>query len=493
LEHNNRRTAPPKRGAIIEEPSHEWNDSNSNGQLAENLSHRNRHRMLNSPTANRKLKLYQKEENEPSYSVGNEPNHEQDNCSKLGSAHSFEEPEFVDHGDMFIEDQKFDSTQTDQRPLIRKETDKYIDTGTYTKKSHFNVDDRDSSHTTDYMNKQQLESFQKEPPPYPLPVGYPIFTSTTQMTQSHYFGSDDDNREEVPYEPTLYSPFESLPNPLEHENPNESEFCPPAPPVRQSPASSLPPFELEFKETDSLINQEIKSGGNTPLGDYISLNPDIDKPSPPRLGISKEEGKTEDDTKIFCNNPFELSDEETCPVEPEKKLSPSHVFESTTLEQSLLLGEDSPNLGSINGMGEIKKSLFNSNTFVIKRGSSTPKSPLSPSESVRSDIQSSWNDSESVKHGSLHSPTFSIEHNEENLSDTTQSKHENNDGKLNSPDGPSMQCESLFDVYEDSPIEETQFLKDDTDMDGGRDESIAMDLDYDHLMAYFDSLKESNA
>ena len=74
------------------------------------------------------------------------------------------------------------------------------------------------------------------------------------------------------------------------------------------------------------------------------------------------------------------------------------------------------------------------------------------------------------------------------------SDEEISDEKLNSPDCPSTQCESFFDVYEeDSPLTETKFLKDDSDMDGGRDESIAMDLDYDNLMAYFDSLKESNA
>ena len=153
-------------------------------------------------------------------------------------------------------------------------------------------------------------------------------------------------------------------------------------------------------------------------------------------------------------------------------------------------------LKNLDGTEEIKKSSFNSNTFVIKRGSSTPKSQLSPSESVRSDIQNSLNDSDSITQGDLLSSTFSVENNDENCSDT-QSKHENNeehfDGKLNSPEDPSTQCESFFDVYEDSTIAETQFLRDDSDMDGGRDESIAMDLDYDHLMAYFDSLKESNA
>merc|ERR1719216_657548 len=135
--------------------------------------------------------------------------------------------------------------------------------------------------------------------------------------------------------------------------------------------------------------------------DDIPLNPDIDKPSPPRLGKCKE---NTNEVEAFCRNPFELSDEETCPVEPEKKLSPSHVFESTTLEQTLLLGESQL---ITSGTDEIGKSSFNSNTFVIKRGSSTPRSQLSPSGSIKSDIQHAGKDSEPVKQ--ITSPTLSVE------------------------------------------------------------------------------------
>merc|ERR1711899_580029 len=88
-------------------------------------------------------------------------------------------------------------------------------------------------------------------------------------------------------------------------------------PLRQSPASSIPPVLIDHKD-DTTSLREI---------DYESLDPDIDRPSPPRAGASR-----------LFENPFDLTDEDSAPVEP-KKLSPSHVFESTSLEDSLLLLE----------------------------------------------------------------------------------------------------------------------------------------------------------
>lgn len=81
------------------------------------------------------------------------------------------------------------------------------------------------------------------------------------------------------------------------------------------------------------------------LGDYVPLNPDIDRPSPPRQGSSR----------IF-ENPFELNDEETHPVTPEK-LSPSHVFESSTFEEELLRQSETVDA----------KPVFDSRTFVVKK------------------------------------------------------------------------------------------------------------------------------
>ena len=41
--------------------------------------------------------------------------------------------------------------------------------------------------------------------------------------------------------------------------------------------------------------------------------------------------------------------------------------------------------------------------------------------------------------------------------------------------------------------DESYFFKEESDVEDLKEESVAMDLDYDHLMAYFDSLKESSA
>ena len=95
------------------------------------------------------------------------------------------------------------------------------------------------------------------------------------------------------------------------------------------------------------------------------MNPDIDRPSPPRAGASR-----------LFENPFDLTDEDSAPVEP-KKLSPSHVFESTSLEDSLLLLE-AENVTVASPLSERAVSLasrssslqrrpFDTRTFVIRR------------------------------------------------------------------------------------------------------------------------------
>ena len=56
--------------------------------------------------------------------------------------------------------------------------------------------------------------------------------------------------------------------------------------------------------------------------------------------------------------------------------------------------------------------------------------------------------------------------------------------------------ESFFDDCNDSFDDGNHFFKDEGDNDDDidcKEESINMDLDYDHLMAYFDNLKESSA
>ena len=103
--------------------------------------------------------------------------------------------------------------------------------------------------------------------------------------------------------------------------------------------------------------------------DYEALNPDIDRPSPPRAGAAR-----------LFENPFDLTDEDSVPVEP-KKLSPSHVFESTSLEDSLLLLEaekvtdavsplsESGRASSLTASSSLKRRPFDTRTFVIRRTS----------------------------------------------------------------------------------------------------------------------------
>ena len=81
-------------------------------------------------------------------------------------------------------------------------------------------------------------------------------------------------------------------------------------------------------------------------GEYFPLNPDIDRPSPPRQGAAR----------IF-ENPFDVNDEDAVPVNPDK-LSPSHIFESSSLEEELLQKSRLENE---------TRPVFDSRTFVIKK------------------------------------------------------------------------------------------------------------------------------
>ena len=87
------------------------------------------------------------------------------------------------------------------------------------------------------------------------------------------------------------------------------------PELRQSPASALPPYEDQDEAEMTYVaspDQDQRSGHR----EYIPLNPDIDKPHPPRKGASK-----------MFPDPFNVSDDEAPPVTREL-LSPSHVFSS---------------------------------------------------------------------------------------------------------------------------------------------------------------------
>ncbi len=127
-------------------------------------------------------------------------------------------------------------------------------------------------------------------------------------------------------------------------DPSQLEMDPEVP-LRQSPASALPPVSIAEDQ------EELNCPSPQPScrGEYYPLNPDIDRPSPPRQGA----------LRVF-ENPFEVSDEDSIPLTSEK-LSPSHVFESSTLEEELLRQTESSS-----GMIE-SRPVFDSSTFVIKK------------------------------------------------------------------------------------------------------------------------------
>ena len=92
------------------------------------------------------------------------------------------------------------------------------------------------------------------------------------------------------------------------------------PELRQSPASALPPYEDEVEAEMTYVaspdHDQGQHSGHREYREYIPLNPDIDKPHPPRKGASK-----------MFPDPFNVSDDEAPPVTREL-LSPSHVFSS---------------------------------------------------------------------------------------------------------------------------------------------------------------------
>ncbi|CAB4057888.1 TMEM132 [Lepeophtheirus salmonis] len=88
-----------------------------------------------------------------------------------------------------------------------------------------------------------------------LPVGFPIFSQDDENVSSSSSWDEEEEQEEDEVE--------------------EEETI--QPPLRQSPASALPPLT----ENDFIIRPE---DIQRPRGEYIPLNPDIEKPSPPRKG-----------------------------------------------------------------------------------------------------------------------------------------------------------------------------------------------------------------
>ena len=165
-----------------------------------------------------------------------------------------------------------------------------------------------------------------------LPVGYPVFSSAVEepaLSDENYPGFQNPWEALQVYrtKPTNHAEFfldeEAQPGlqcPAErtvglHLELAEEDLKDPECPglgLRQSPASGLPPYSEE-------------SPGER-RGEYVPLNPDINKANPPRLGASR-----------LFSDPFNVSDEEAPPLRSEL-LSPSHVFTSQDPPESDLDG-----------------------------------------------------------------------------------------------------------------------------------------------------------
>ena len=123
---------------------------------------------------------------------------------------------------------------------------------------------------------------------------------------------------------------------------------------------------------------------------------------------------------------------------------------------------------------------------MIRKGPTTPKSQLSPSGSIRSNISNVSNGAKSLVIGSDELGASLNPVGNSLISPNDISNH--HDKLLEAEEEVFDDNEKAFD-----DDDENYFFKEESDIDDIKEESVAMDLDYDHLMAYFDSLKESNA
>ena len=130
-----------------------------------------------------------------------------------------------------------------------------------------------------------------------------ILNNNTNNKLHEYFDEDDDQT--IPHDLKLE---------LEDSSAAQQE-------LRQSPASGLPP-------TDQGTTYVISPEHIQHRGEYIALNPDINKATPPRKGASK-----------MFSDPFNVSDTEAPPVTSEL-LSPSHIFSSLENIQSQFAAAD---------------------------------------------------------------------------------------------------------------------------------------------------------
>jgi hypothetical protein len=117
------------------------------------------------------------------------------------------------------------------------------------------------------------------------------------------------------------SPASGLPPQQQRHSPPPAKYSPPTQPQPTASSSNHLPPERRQQPPPLLITPEHI---RRPRGEYIPLNPDIDKAHPPRWPAISAAAASE---PHWVADPFNVSDEEAPPV-PAEELSPSHIFAS---------------------------------------------------------------------------------------------------------------------------------------------------------------------
>lgn len=243
--------------------------------------------------------------------------------------------------------------------------------------------------------------------------------------------------------------------------------------TRQSPASALPPQSPSH--SFFITPQHIQA----PLGEYISLNPDINKPSPPRLGGLHFENDDETKLEMILSNPFEVTDDVAPPVMAEK-LSPSHIFSIpsygettdgwTMADRWTDHHADNTSDGKDDENSSTKSS---SQSPGIEEPLPNPHDVLDSSDSDSSNDNNEFNGETSSYDG------YPQSHQGDGYADQSDGYPHQSDGYPHQSDGYSQQAVKMV-----SP----------TNMSQDELQSIALgNLDYEQLMKYFEGLKESTA
>jgi len=310
-----------------------------------------------------------------------------------------------------------------------------------------------------------------------LPVGFPVFCSNVEdqslPTESYFCESGFQNPWEALH---LHRNQSGNPSGVGHQffedgdlpsssaarlhldlrdEPPPYDFDQPL--LRQSPASALPPYPAD--ENYIITPEHIRK----PRGEYIPLNPDINKPNPPRLGACK----------VF-SDPFNVSDDDAPPV-PRELLSPSHIFSSLENVNEDTVCSDRPDKCEQRNSGE-------------QESESNCESETDFSVTDFSGAEDNCSSACSVDSGEL-----------EMVDDLPDPNNIDFEKPSASPRGSLSRRKPMnkADLIDNTLLQADQNCYDNTkELSTSKTDlnSVPLgSLDYEHLMNYFESLKESSA